>query len=76
VIVDAELAARDRSAALLVRVWLEGGPDNFRARLTTGDPASGAEVAGTVTVAVASSPDAVVVAVRAWLDDFVAAGAS
>jgi len=57
-----------RSAALVVRVWLEDGPDGFRARLTTGD-------GNAVTVAVAATPEAVVDAVRAWLDDFVAADA-
>jgi hypothetical protein len=65
-----------RSAALVVRVWLEGGPDGFRARLTTGDPATGPGGGDAVTVAVAATPEAVVDAVRAWLDDFVAAHAS
>jgi hypothetical protein len=64
-----------RSAALVVRVWLEGGPDGFRARLTTGDPATGTEAGEAITVAVAATPEAVVDAVRAWLDDFVAADA-
>jgi hypothetical protein len=62
-----------RSAALVVRVWLEGGPDGFRARLTSGDLAAGPEGGDAVTVAVAATPEAVVDAVRAWLDDFVAA---
>ena len=61
---------QDRSAALLVRVWLEGGGDAFRARLTAvgtsdGDPDSG------MTVAVSASPGEVVDAVRAWLQAFV-----
>ncbi|WP_448628386.1 hypothetical protein [Geodermatophilus sp. URMC 64] len=73
-IVDAQRPAATRSAALLVRVWLEDGPDAFRARLTTSDTSDGA--AAEVTVAVASAPDAVVDAVRAWLDDFLAAGTS
>ena len=64
-----------RSAALVVRVWLEDGPDGFRARLTTGDPAAGPEAGDAITVAVAATPEAVVDAVRAWLDDFVAAQA-
>jgi hypothetical protein len=64
-----------RSAALVVRVWLEGGPDGFRARLTAGDPATGTGTGDAVTVAVAATPEAVVDAVRAWLDDFVAARA-
>jgi hypothetical protein len=67
--------ATTRSAALVVRVWLEDGPDGFRARLTTGDTATGSGAGNAVTVAVAATPEAVVDAVRAWLDDFVAADA-
>ncbi len=60
--------ANDRSAALLVRVWLEDGPESFRARVT----AVGREAAADdATVAVASSPGDVVSAVRAWLEEFV-----
>jgi len=70
---EPENEQRSRSAALVVRVWLEGGPGGFRARLTTGDPSASGEAADTVTVAVASSPEAVVDAVRAWLDDVIAA---
>jgi hypothetical protein len=68
---DAESEQTGRSAALVVRVWLEGGPDGFRARLTTGD----AGAADAITVAVAATPEAVLDAVRAWLDDFVAPSA-
>jgi hypothetical protein len=61
----------DRTAALVVRVWLEDDA-GFRARLTsaptTGDEAAGADV----TVATVATPGEVVAAVRAWLDDFVA----
>jgi hypothetical protein len=76
VIVDAQRPAGDRSAALLVRVWLEDGPGQFRARLTTTETSAGVGAPDTVTVAVASTPDAVVDAVRAWLDAFLVAGAS
>jgi hypothetical protein len=60
----------DRSAVLLVRVWLEDGADSFRGRLTSMDTAPGQLAAEEGTVAVASSPRDVVDAVRAWLDDF------
>jgi len=59
----------DPSAALLIRVWLEG-PDELRARLLTLRGAAAETPAEDVTVAVASSPDDVLDAVRAWLDDF------
>ena len=61
--------AQDPSAALLVRVWLEG-PGEFRARLLTLHPDAAGTSAEEVTVAVASSPEGVLDAVRAWLDDF------
>jgi hypothetical protein len=58
------------SDALLVRVWLEDGPETFRARLTTLEE-SGAETAPhSLTVTVASSPGDVVAAVGVWLDGF------
>jgi hypothetical protein len=60
----------DRSAALVVRVWLENGTSRLRARLTTADTTPGREVGEEVTVTVASSPRDVVIAVRAWLDEF------
>ncbi|MGY1636879.1 hypothetical protein ACI78V_09520 [Geodermatophilus sp. SYSU D00742] len=60
----------DRSAALLVRVWLEDG-DRFRARLT----AVGPDAAETEqTVGLASSPSDVVDAVSHWLDQFLRHG--
>ncbi len=57
------------SAGLLLRVWLEG-PGAFRARLLTLHADAAGTSAEEVTVAVASSPEAVLDAVRAWLDDF------
>ena len=65
----------DRSAALLVRVWLEddgleAGLEAFRGRLTAVDTTPGPRAEEECTVAVASSSDDVVDAVRAWLDDF------
>jgi hypothetical protein len=59
----------DRSAALLIRVWLEDAGE-FRARLLTQPDATAGGPAEEVTVAVASSPEAVLDAVRDWLDDF------
>jgi hypothetical protein len=61
----------DRSSVLVVRVWLEHGPDGFRARLTTVGPRRGLEPGNDVAVALAASPAAVSDAVRAWLLSFV-----
>jgi hypothetical protein len=61
----------DRSAVLLVRVWLESdGGQAFRGRLTAVDTTPGLRAGEEATVAVASSTDEVVDAVRAWLDGF------
>lgn len=59
----------DPSAALLIRVWLEGA-GGFRARLLTLQQATAETPAEEVTVAVASSPGDVLDAVRDWLDGF------
>jgi predicted nucleotidyltransferase len=59
----------ERSATLILRVWLEGGTHNFRGRLTAVDTSAGHE-GGDLTVGVASSPGEVVGAVHAWLDEF------
>ena len=61
---------QDRSATLIVRVWLEGDTDHFRGRVATVDTSEGHEGGGEMTVAVASSPSELVDAVRAWLDAF------
>ena len=60
----------DRTAALVVRVWLEDD-DGFRARLTGAPIADGGPDGEEVTVALAATPGEVVEAVRAWLDGFV-----
>jgi hypothetical protein len=59
----------DRSATLILRVWLEGGTNDFRGRLATVDTSVGHDGAE-LTVGVTSSPGEVVDAVRAWLDEF------
>ncbi len=57
----------DRSAVLLVRVWLEDGAEQFRARVI----AVGLDAAEEDrTVALASSPREVIDAVSDWLDRF------
>jgi hypothetical protein len=61
----------DRSAALLVRVWLEGDLGAVRARLTALRPSQGSEPPEQVTVAVVASADDVLRAVSEWLDDVV-----
>jgi hypothetical protein len=68
---------RDRSGALLIRVWVEGADGAFRGRLTTVDTTPDAvtgaapEAAGEgTTVAVTSSPGDLLDAVRTWLDGF------
>jgi hypothetical protein len=66
---------QNRSASLLLRVWLESGTDDFRARLTTLDTSPGEAGGAEVTVAVASSPDEVITVVRTWLTTFLDPGA-
>ena len=60
----------DRSAALLVRVWLEDGAEHFRARVT----AVGVHGSEDRTVALAASTSDLIDAVSRWLDDFVRYG--
>ncbi|WP_369138151.1 hypothetical protein [Modestobacter versicolor] len=59
----------DPSAVLLVRVWREEGTGSFRARLVVEAPV-GDPPAEPRTVAVASSPGEVLIALRHWLDAF------
>lgn len=65
---------QDQSASLLVRVWLEGGTDGFRARLTSVDTSPGNDGAE-LTVGVASSPSDVITLVQTWLTAFLGPGA-
>jgi hypothetical protein len=60
----------DRSAALLVRVWLEDGTEHFRARVT----AVGVHGFEDRTVALAASTSDLIEAVSKWLDDFLRYG--
>jgi hypothetical protein len=46
----------ERSAVLLIRIWLEDEDDAFRARLTTLGPSGEAGTTQETTVAVAASP--------------------
>ena len=62
----------DRSATLLVRVWLEDGTDSFRGRLVTVDTSEAHDGDGELSFAVTSSAEATVEAVRSWLDAFLA----
>ncbi len=64
----------DPSAVLVARVWLEGGSNQFRARLTIAGTTPGSGVGGEATVTVASYPGDVVRAVRAWLEEFLDTG--
>lgn len=62
----------DRSAALLIRVWLEGESNVFRARLSAVDTSGGVGVGAGVegTFALASTESDALDAVRRWLEDF------
>lgn len=59
--------ADDRSAALIVRVWLEDGMEQFRARVIAVGPDTPDE---NRTVATTSSPSEVLDAVSHWLEEF------
>jgi len=65
---------QDRSASLLIRVWLEAGTDEFRARVTSVGTSPGDDDAE-LTVGVASSPGGVIAAVQTWLTEFLGSGA-
>jgi hypothetical protein len=56
-----------RSAALVIRVWQEADPDAFRARLSAIDTSAGVVPGTEETVAVASTEEEVIDAVRRWL---------
>ena len=60
----------DRSAALVVRVWLEGPDDAFRARLTAGRLPEAGALTEELTVTVAAQPQDVLDAVEDWLAGF------
>jgi hypothetical protein len=65
--------AEETSAVLLIRVWLEGEEGAFRARLSGSGGPAGAPPEER-TVAVAASPQDVVLAVEQWLAGFLRAG--
>lgn len=67
--------AQDRSAALLVRVWTEGAAEAFRARVTAVGTSGPDPTGEEVTVAVTASPGDLLDAVRAWVQEFLAADA-
>lgn len=69
------IVERDRSAALLIRVWTEGGAGTFRARVTAVDTSGADSTGDELTVAVAASPSDLLHALSAWLDEFLAADA-
>jgi len=60
----------DRSAVLLLRVWLADGARTFRGRLTTMDTSVVRSGGGETSVAVVSSPRDAAEVVRRWLDRF------
>jgi len=60
----------DRSAVLLLRVWLADGARTFRGRLTTIDTSVVRSGGGETSVAVVSSPRDAAEVVRRWLDGF------
>ena len=64
---------RERSAALLVRVWLEDDADGFRARVTAVGTRPG-EADADSTVAGAATRSDLLDAWREWLDRFVRGG--
>jgi len=55
---------------MVVRVWIEGDADGLRARLTATHDIAAAEE----TTHVASTVDEIAEIVRAWVEEFAAAG--
>jgi hypothetical protein len=60
----------DRSAVLLLRVWLADGARTFRGRLTKLDTSVARRGGEETSVAVVSSPRDAADVVRTWLDRF------
>lgn len=60
----------DRSAVLLLRVWLADGARTFRGRLTKVNTSVAREGGEEISVAVVSSPREAAEVVRRWLDGF------
>lgn len=59
--------ASDRTAILVVRLWVEPSADGLRARITRTLDAAGVEQA----MSTAATPDDICAAVRSWVDAFV-----
>jgi hypothetical protein len=68
------IVAQDRSAVLLVRLWTEGDPAEFRARVTAVDTSAANPTGEELIVAVASAPSELVDALRTWLEEFLHPG--
>jgi hypothetical protein len=60
----------DRSAVLLLRVWLADGAQTFRGRLMKMDTSVARRGAEETSVALVSSPRDAAKAVRTWLEGF------
>jgi hypothetical protein len=56
---------------LLVRVWLEDGPETFRARVTALEESDREDPPQALRMSLASSPGDVITAVSEWLDVFI-----
>ena len=62
------VAARERSGVLVLRVWIEAGSDEFRARITAENELG----SGERVTAVAGSLDEILQFIRKWVDAFLA----
>jgi len=58
---------RERTGVLVLRVWIEAGTDEFRARLTAESELG----TGERVTAVAGSLEEIVEFIRRWVDEFV-----
>ena len=60
------MAARERSGVLVLRVWIEAGSDEFRARITAENELG----SGQRVTAVAGSLEAILEFIRRWVVEF------
>jgi hypothetical protein len=61
-------SSQERTGVLVIRVWVEGDEERFRARITQSLDVTAAEQ----VVSSAASVEDISAAVRAWLDAFIA----